>query len=180
VSVAVRPEYQDLPLRQRRLREAGLEPDDPDDEDTDKPGPAVSDPYSGTAVTADDAPAMSAGPGDDASPAARSCPVCGGPVPEGRRVTCSSPCAQTHDQRHRKRTPAAPVRAEILAGLAQIRDTPAPAPAPELPTPAVAVNGNGRGAVVAADVPRALRAVALADDLEAAAVLLRRIAGRLA
>ena len=33
------------------------------------------------------------------------CPECGGPVPEDRRVTCSSACARKRDRRHNGRGP---------------------------------------------------------------------------
>jgi WhiB family redox-sensing transcriptional regulator len=57
------------------------------------------------------------GNGTSPEPAARSCPECGGPVPKGRRVTCSTTCAAKHD-RHAKgprRTPLA--RASLPVGM---------------------------------------------------------------
>jgi Transcription factor WhiB len=53
----------------------------------------------------------------------RVCPECSGPVPEGRKVTCSSACAAKRDRRHNGRTskpstPAVEIRGTGLGTLA--------------------------------------------------------------
>lgn len=104
---------------------------------------------------------------DGGTAPARSCPVCAGPVPAGRKVTCSSSCAEKHRQRDSRERSAARVQ---VAGTGNHPDPPgsgAPAATREEPPPAVAPDGRISGAV------------ALADELEEAAGLLRRIAGRL-
>jgi Transcription factor WhiB len=58
-------------------------------------------------------------------PAVRVCPECSGPVPEGRKVTCSSVCAQKRDRRKGRTTPKAS-------------------------SPAVEIRGTGLGALAAA------------------------------
>jgi WhiB family redox-sensing transcriptional regulator len=58
----------------------------------------------------------------ETGPAVRLCPVCKGPVPDGRKVTCSSVCAQRNDHRG-KRKPAL-ARAEIPVGIVPLATSP--------------------------------------------------------
>jgi predicted nucleic acid-binding Zn ribbon protein len=56
--------------------------------------------------------------GSVATSSPRSCPVCGGPVPEDRKVTCSSECAQKRDHHgNGKRAKPTLVKAQIPTGL---------------------------------------------------------------
>jgi predicted nucleic acid-binding Zn ribbon protein len=52
----------------------------------------------------------------------RECPVCGGPVPDDRRVTCSAACAGKRSHHRRNRTKPARAKDPVPAG-----NPPAPA-----------------------------------------------------
>jgi hypothetical protein len=66
--------------------------------------------------------------GNTAEAGLRSCPVCGGPVPEDRRVTCSKACAQKRDHHHNrngKQAKPTMAKAQIPAGIS-LPASPAP------------------------------------------------------
>jgi hypothetical protein len=142
-----RPEYQDLPLRQRRLREAGLDELELEGEDSEQEEPEIVD-----------------------AGAERVCPECKGPLPSRRKVTCSPSCARVHKlragrarDRKRRRPAGAAVTSRSSADVVSVVAPPASA--------------NGCDSRPAPG--RAATSIALADELEACAGMLRRIAGRL-
>ena len=146
------PELAELPLRQRRRREAGL--DELEDSDQDD--------HRGTADESDQGETQTA----DAE--GRVCPECSKPLPANRQVTCGPACAKAHKARgararnrvRRRPVPKATAAATSRSSSSSSADVVTVSPTPAAPAPAA-------------------RSIALADELEACATLLRRIAGRL-
>jgi predicted nucleic acid-binding Zn ribbon protein len=169
VSIAVRPELEDLPLRQRRAREAELAELNGDSEEEVTPAPP------------------------------RTCVECGKPVPAGRQTTCGPECGKVARQRRdreRKKRPK-PASASVpgppslnggpelvdVVALAELEPESSSTTPPERSYSAPLELEATSSHTGTKSPPPVLEAggvaVTLADELETAAGLLRRIARRL-